>query len=186
MVVFPVLFLLGSLIPCGRGQTEPSRIDLLREAARKPHKLLCIMCSHRKWAHISCSWFRLSCLWMNIHWQYKHVRLQFPLSLFFCPIPVNHQGELKCGNWDCDCIFKGHRGCCCGANELYQLEDNSFKRVTNLWTNLFELNSRVTEVTGEHTDISKFTKIRALSFVVQLICPSLLSQVTSRLPLRHF
>ncbi|XP_035009808.1 cerebellin 18 [Hippoglossus stenolepis] len=94
MFVFPVLFLLGSLIPCGRGETESSRIDLVREAALK------------------------------------------------------YQGELECGNWDCDCIFKQERSCCCGANDLYQLEDNSFKRMMNLWENLSELNSRVKEVTG--------------------------------------
>ncbi|XP_060929704.1 cerebellin 18 [Limanda limanda] len=94
MVIFPVLFLLGSLIPCGHGETESSMIGSMREAALK------------------------------------------------------YQGKLECGNWDCDCVFNRERGCCCGAKDLYQLEDNTFMRMMNLWQNLAELNSKVKAVTG--------------------------------------
>ncbi|XP_019950536.1 cerebellin 18 [Paralichthys olivaceus] len=94
MVVFPVLFLLGSLILCGRGETDSSTIDSLRQAA------------------------------------------------------LSYQGKLECGNWDCDCIFKQERGCCCGANDLYQLEDKTFIRIMNLWEDLATLNSKVKSVTG--------------------------------------
>ncbi|XP_062242818.1 cerebellin 18 [Platichthys flesus] len=61
---------------------------------------------------------------------------------------LNYQGKLECGNWDCDCVFKRGRDCCCGANDLYQLEDNTFRRMMNLWDNLSQLKSRVKEVTG--------------------------------------
>ncbi|XP_075906091.1 cerebellin 18 [Nelusetta ayraudi] len=53
------------------------------------------------------------------------------------------QGPLTCVKWDCDCTFNRQRGCCCGANDMYQLEENAFTRMTLLWKDVSELGTRV-------------------------------------------
>ncbi|XP_022061511.2 cerebellin 18 [Acanthochromis polyacanthus] len=53
------------------------------------------------------------------------------------------QGPLTCNKWDCNCTFTKQRGCCCAANELYSLEDETFIRMKHLWIKIAALNSRV-------------------------------------------
>ncbi|XP_047248345.1 cerebellin 18 [Girardinichthys multiradiatus] len=56
---------------------------------------------------------------------------------------VQWNGSLTCSKWDCDCPFYRQRGCCCAANEMYQVEEESFKRIKYLWQKIISLNSSV-------------------------------------------
>ncbi|XP_015257492.1 PREDICTED: caprin-2-like [Cyprinodon variegatus] len=53
------------------------------------------------------------------------------------------EGSQTCGKWDCTCPFYRQRGCCCAANDLFQVEDESFMRIKNLWEKIPILDSRV-------------------------------------------
>ncbi|XP_056297169.1 cerebellin 18 [Pseudoliparis swirei] len=53
------------------------------------------------------------------------------------------RGPLPCGQWDCDCTFNQQRGCCCAANQMFRLEDHSFKRIHRLWHDVISLDYRV-------------------------------------------
>ncbi|XP_014836277.1 PREDICTED: cerebellin-2-like [Poecilia mexicana] len=55
---------------------------------------------------------------------------------------------LTCSKWDCDCPFNRQRGCCCAANEMHQVEEESFKRIKYLWEKVMSLNSRVNALSG--------------------------------------
>ncbi|XP_040901506.1 cerebellin 18 [Toxotes jaculatrix] len=57
-------------------------------------------------------------------------------------------GTLTCDKWDCDCAFTRQRGCCCGANDLFQVEEDTFTRIKYLWHDISALNSRVQELTA--------------------------------------
>ncbi|XP_010869328.2 complement C1q-like protein 4 [Esox lucius] len=63
---------------------------------------------------------------------------------------VAWSGALPCGNWDCDCVFKHQRGCCCVANQMSALEDNTFTRMVDIWEQLSQFNNGVLEVTGNN------------------------------------
>ncbi|XP_051253042.1 cerebellin 18 [Dicentrarchus labrax] len=94
MFVLSVLFLLGTLFPCGHVEAQSTTIQFLKEAALK-------------WT-----------------------------------------GTLTCDPWDCNCTFTKQRGCCCAANEMYQIEQDTFIRIKHLWYSISTLNSRVQEVTA--------------------------------------
>ncbi|XP_070684718.1 cerebellin 18 [Pempheris klunzingeri] len=83
-------------------------------------------------------------------------------SLFFCGhveaqsaaieilkhAAVQWEGPLTCNKWDCNCTFNYQRGCCCAANDMYQLEDDTFTRIKYLWEHISALNSRVQGLTA--------------------------------------
>ncbi|XP_056905285.1 cerebellin 18 [Takifugu flavidus] len=50
---------------------------------------------------------------------------------------------LTCDKWDCNCTFTRQRGCCCAANDMYQLEEETFTRLKTLWNDVSQLGSRV-------------------------------------------
>uniref|UniRef100_A0A668A4M1 Cerebellin 18 n=1 Tax=Myripristis murdjan TaxID=586833 RepID=A0A668A4M1_9TELE len=39
---------------------------------------------------------------------------------------------VPCGNWNCACVFRHQRGCCCASRQLYELEDQAFRRTMGL------------------------------------------------------
>ncbi|XP_074539436.1 cerebellin-1-like [Halichoeres trimaculatus] len=61
---------------------------------------------------------------------------------------VSWEGELPCRKWDCECTFKVHRGCCCAATELQEVEDQIFHRVMDLSKRVFQLGDSILEVIG--------------------------------------
>lgn len=63
---------------------------------------------------------------------------------------VTMTGELPCGGWDCDCAFKRQRGCCCVANDAFQLEESVFMRLVGLWQGVSALSSQIDELTGSY------------------------------------
>jgi len=77
--------------------------------------------------------------------------LPSPLSIFLPRIPVSWEGPMTCKQWDCECAYTRQRGCCCAANDMFQLEDDIFKRIHYLWHNISTLKYRVHDYTGEHT-----------------------------------
>ncbi|XP_034024813.1 collagen alpha-1(X) chain [Thalassophryne amazonica] len=54
---------------------------------------------------------------------------------------LNFKGPLPCGNWDCSCAFKGQSECCCGAKDLYRVEESTFSRLHSLWGAITELHT---------------------------------------------
>ncbi|XP_039987755.1 cerebellin 18 [Xiphias gladius] len=58
------------------------------------------------------------------------------------------KGTLTCDKWDCNCTFYRQRGCCCAANDLYQVEEDTFVRIEYLWHDISTLNSRVKALTA--------------------------------------
>ncbi|KAI3354551.1 hypothetical protein L3Q82_019061 [Scortum barcoo] len=58
------------------------------------------------------------------------------------------QGPVTCDKWDCNCTFKRQRGCCCAADEMYQMEEDTFMRIKYLWHHISTLNSRVQALTA--------------------------------------
>uniref|UniRef100_A0A3Q3M3G6 Cerebellin 18 n=1 Tax=Mastacembelus armatus TaxID=205130 RepID=A0A3Q3M3G6_9TELE len=73
----------------------------------------------------------------------------FPFFLLFLhPIPVQWKGSLTCAKWDCNCAFNRQSSCCCAANELYQLEDDTFTRIKYLWQHISSLSRRVQALKG--------------------------------------
>lgn len=67
-----------------------------------------------------------------------------------CPskFAVAWEGELPCGQWDCVCAFKRHRGCCCAATELQEVEDQIFTRMMDLLASMSQLGASIVEVIG--------------------------------------
>ncbi|XP_061576215.1 cerebellin 18 [Cololabis saira] len=59
------------------------------------------------------------------------------------------EGPLTCKKWDCDCTFNRQRGCCCGANEMYRIEEETFRRLGLLWHQIMTLNHRVQALTDD-------------------------------------
>ncbi|XP_063058312.1 cerebellin-3-like [Engraulis encrasicolus] len=51
--------------------------------------------------------------------------------------------ELPCGDWNCDCAFTRQRGCCCAAQDFYNLEETVFTRLMGHWGELQQLNSDI-------------------------------------------
>ncbi|XP_029027776.1 cerebellin 18 [Betta splendens] len=52
-------------------------------------------------------------------------------------------GKLTCEPWDCNCTFNRQSGCCCGANDLFQLEEDLITKLRYLWFDISRLNNRV-------------------------------------------
>ncbi|XP_057694149.1 cerebellin 18 [Corythoichthys intestinalis] len=48
-----------------------------------------------------------------------------------------------CDKWDCDCALNHQRGCCCAANEMFQVEDDNYERMTSLWDGINMLKNEV-------------------------------------------
>lgn len=126
MAVFAASLLLASLFLCGRVASQASTTDLLREAARKS------LCTPGR-AHTG----NTSCF--------------LSTSLLLSHVAVS-QGPLTCDNWDCECTFNRQRGCCCGANDMYQLEEKTFTRMTHLWHGVSELGDRAHSLASKETD----------------------------------
>uniref|UniRef100_A0A3B3S8C2 Cerebellin 18 n=1 Tax=Paramormyrops kingsleyae TaxID=1676925 RepID=A0A3B3S8C2_9TELE len=55
-------------------------------------------------------------------------------------------GELPCGKWACDCIFRRQTGCCCVANRFYQIEEETFKNLVEIWDSITHLSSDISTV----------------------------------------
>ncbi|XP_034557545.1 cerebellin-1 [Notolabrus celidotus] len=64
---------------------------------------------------------------------------------------------LTCDKWDCDCTFNRQRSCCCGANEMYQLEDSIYERIKNLWQGVSTLKYSVMDLSGGYKIAFKAT-----------------------------
>ncbi|XP_029963534.1 cerebellin 18 [Salarias fasciatus] len=63
------------------------------------------------------------------------------------------EGPITCDDWDCNCTFTRQRSCCCAANEMYQLEDQTYGRVKGLWYDIMTLYHRV-KALSESTKIA--------------------------------
>lgn len=61
---------------------------------------------------------------------------------------ANWTRDLPCGGWDCDCVFRNSKGCCCVAVPLFQLEETTFMRMVDLWKDLNSLSNKIQEITG--------------------------------------
>ncbi|TSN57743.1 Complement C1q-like protein 4 [Bagarius yarrelli] len=61
---------------------------------------------------------------------------------------ANWTGTLPCGGWDCQCLFRNPKGCCCVAVPVFQLEEATFMRMMGLWKDLNSLNNKIQEITG--------------------------------------
>uniref|UniRef100_A0A672Z298 Cerebellin 18 n=1 Tax=Sphaeramia orbicularis TaxID=375764 RepID=A0A672Z298_9TELE len=57
-------------------------------------------------------------------------------------------GPLNCNKWDCNCTFTRQRGCCCAANDMYELENETFMRMKYLWHQIEELAGHVEHCTA--------------------------------------
>ncbi|CAN9511087.1 unnamed protein product [Ophioblennius macclurei] len=53
------------------------------------------------------------------------------------------KGPITCDNWDCNCTFTRQRSCCCAANEMYQMEDKTYKRLIGLYYDIMTLHHKV-------------------------------------------
>ncbi|XP_054455426.1 cerebellin 18 [Anoplopoma fimbria] len=60
---------------------------------------------------------------------------------------------LQCNKWDCNCAFQHQRGCCCAANQMFQLEESIYERMKHLWDGIISLKNKVQKLT-EYTQIS--------------------------------
>ncbi|XP_049432516.1 cerebellin 18 [Epinephelus fuscoguttatus] len=60
---------------------------------------------------------------------------------------LSWEGPMTCKQWDCECVYTRQRGCCCAANDMFQLEDDIFKRIHYLWHNISTLKYRVHDYT---------------------------------------
>lgn len=65
------------------------------------------------------------------------------------PFSVSYPGTLSCTKWDCNCTFTRQRGCCCAANDMYSLEDETFMRMKNIWHRIAEVGEKVEEYAGK-------------------------------------
>lgn len=63
--------------------------------------------------------------------------------------PVKWTEPLTCDRWDCDCTFTRQRGCCCAANDMYALEEETFASLKALWNDVSELGGRVLRHSGD-------------------------------------
>ncbi|KAG7223076.1 hypothetical protein INR49_015835 [Caranx melampygus] len=77
-----------------------------------------------------------------------HVEAQSSTTEMLKQAALQWEGPLTCDTWDCDCTFNRQRGCCCGANDLFQIEEDTFKRIANLWHNISTLNEKVYDLTA--------------------------------------
>ncbi|KAM3624025.1 uncharacterized protein V6R79_018195 [Siganus canaliculatus] len=88
----------------------------------------------------ACTVFILGLLWISVKAETTISSLREAAAAW--------QKELPCGTWDCECAFKRQRSCCCAAPELHEVEDQTFARVMDLSTSLFQLGEGILEVLG--------------------------------------
>ncbi|KAJ3614713.1 hypothetical protein NHX12_018284 [Muraenolepis orangiensis] len=60
---------------------------------------------------------------------------------------VAFQGELPCGEWDCDCAFRQF-DCCCASGHMHKVEELTFSRLTDMWQSVQQLDHKVLETIG--------------------------------------
>ncbi|XP_034404773.1 uncharacterized protein cbln18 [Cyclopterus lumpus] len=74
-------------------------------------------------------------------WQFLCGRGQFQSTAIelLTKAALEWEGPLPCGQWDCNCAFQHQRGCCCAANQMFELEDDCFGRIHNLWHDVTSL-----------------------------------------------
>ncbi|CAG6006638.1 cerebellin 18 [Menidia menidia] len=77
------------------------------------------------------------------------------------------EGPLTCDKWDCNCTFNRQRGCCCAANEMYQIEEETFTRLKYLWSNIMTLNEKV----KAHTDEVKVAFMASMDPSIATVIP---------------
>ncbi|XP_072314928.1 cerebellin 18 [Eucyclogobius newberryi] len=59
------------------------------------------------------------------------------------------QTPLSCDTMNCDCAFTSERSCCCGANDMYQTENEVYARMKDLYMRIHQLKNQVQELTTE-------------------------------------
>ncbi|XP_040030033.2 cerebellin 18 [Gasterosteus aculeatus] len=57
------------------------------------------------------------------------------------------QGSLPCGEWNCGCAFQKQPGCCCAADGMFKLEEDSFHRIKYLMRDVMSLEKKVQKLT---------------------------------------
>ncbi|XP_031716850.1 cerebellin 18 [Anarrhichthys ocellatus] len=59
------------------------------------------------------------------------------------------KGERKwpCVTWDCNCAFQHQRGCCCVADQMFKLEEDTYERIEYLWHDIISLKYKVKKLT---------------------------------------
>uniref|UniRef100_A0A8C9RZP8 Cerebellin 18 n=1 Tax=Scleropages formosus TaxID=113540 RepID=A0A8C9RZP8_SCLFO len=67
-------------------------------------------------------------------------------ALFLLSLPTT----LPCDAWDCDCVFKHQRSCCCVYNKLGRLSVDTFHSLDYISDSLSQLQEDIVSLTGEH------------------------------------
>nr|XP_057936928.1 cerebellin 18 [Doryrhamphus excisus] len=70
-----------------------------------------------------------------------------PINQILKDIAMNLDNTLTCAKWDCKCTFDRQRGCCCAANDMFRVEDETFTRMTSLRNDISSLKSNVHALT---------------------------------------
>ncbi|XP_029135266.2 cerebellin 18 [Labrus bergylta] len=76
-----------------------------------------------------------------------HVEAQSSIYEIMKVAALKLDTPLACDKWDCKCAFERQRSCCCGANDLYALEDYTFEKVKYLWEDISKLKYSVMGLT---------------------------------------
>ncbi|KAK7882840.1 hypothetical protein WMY93_029014 [Mugilogobius chulae] len=71
---------------------------------------------------------------------------------------LSMHNPLTCDNLNCDCAFTEERSCCCGANDMFQMESDLFGRMKDLYQKITELKNSVQE----------FKTVRKVAFQAQM------------------
>lgn len=157
MVVLLVLPLVWPLLLCGHVEGQTTN-DILKDAACNTQKPIFIFLNYIKQLFAVCFTFvkafqdKNMLYLINFHpLTFGIWYLPFPSSVFLHTISDRWSGPLTCDPWDCNCTFNQQSGCCCGAKDLYQLEDDTSQRLKYLWQDITALDSRVQTLTGKHT-----------------------------------
>ncbi|XP_044057284.1 cerebellin 18 [Siniperca chuatsi] len=77
-----------------------------------------------------------------------HVEAQSTATEILKQAALQWRGPLTCDKWDCNCTFYRQRSCCCAANDMYQIEEDTFVRIKTLWHGISTLNSRIQTLTA--------------------------------------
>ncbi|TRY57339.1 hypothetical protein DNTS_024935 [Danionella cerebrum] len=57
------------------------------------------------------------------------------------------KGSLPCGGWSCECTYK-QPSCCCAADAVDQLEEQTFFRLMSIWSSMVDLQKLVDKNTA--------------------------------------
>ncbi|XP_030297077.1 cerebellin 18 [Sparus aurata] len=64
---------------------------------------------------------------------------------------LQYEGPLTCHKtMDCNCAFNHQRGCCCAANDMYKVEEETFIRIKFLWHDISTLSHKIHSLTDSH------------------------------------